>query len=292
MGGGASCPLYPLRAAHLLECRGDGRDRCGQHQAPPVHHRHVARRVHAAAAHQAAQSCNRHHAGAAHRCRLPGRGAQEFRHAIDPRRRRRRSGQGPRRQPRLQVGHPGIARRPRGRDDRRRARGKSAPRRPRHRHGGKAVGQADPPRCDRHQTLRRAQLLEPNDDQPALLAPGLRNGSPRACTTRGDHGRAGGLPASGRRRAEPRHQAGLCPGGLRSHAGHAGGARREELAAWTGAQGLPQAHQFRAAGGAAATRHARAARQRGPAAAQRASRPAQREAAGRPARLVSCRQRG
>jgi lysophospholipid acyltransferase (LPLAT)-like uncharacterized protein len=28
--------------------------------------------------------------------------------------------------------------------------------------------------CDRHQAVRRAQLVEPNDDQPALLAPGLR----------------------------------------------------------------------------------------------------------------------
>ena len=34
---------------------------------------------------------------------------------------------------------------------------KGAPRRPRHRHGGKAVGQADPAGCDRHQALRRAQ---------------------------------------------------------------------------------------------------------------------------------------
>ena len=195
-----------------------------------------------------------------------GEALKQIRHAIDPRRRCRGSGQGSRRQPCLQVGHPGLARRPRGRDDRRCAWRKSAPRRPRHRHGGKAVGQADPARCHRHQALRRAQLVEPDDDQPALLAPGLRRGSSRACAARGDHGGAGGLPAGGRRRAEHRYRDGLCPGGLRSDAGHARRAACRHHRAGQAPQGLSRPHQPGAAGGAAAARPARAARQGGAAA--------------------------
>ena len=57
--------------------------------APPLHRRHVARPVHAAAAHQAALPSGRRHAGAAPRCRAAGRGAQALRHAAHPRRRRR-----------------------------------------------------------------------------------------------------------------------------------------------------------------------------------------------------------
>ena len=178
-GGGHARPLHPLCAPHLARHPGDGRDRRGQHPASSVHRRHVAWRVHAAAAHQAARQADRHHAGAALRRRVPGRGAQALRHAVDPRRRRRRPQQGPRRHPRLQVGHPGAARRSRGGDDGGRAGRTGAQGRARHRHGARSNrARRDPAGRHRHHAIPRAQHLEPDEDQPAPLEPGLCRRAP------------------------------------------------------------------------------------------------------------------
>ncbi len=205
---------------------------------PSLHRRNVARRVHAAAAHQAGQQADRHHAGAALRRRVPGRGAQALRHAADPRRRRRRPQQGPRRRPRLPVGHPGAARRPRGGHDGGRAGRAGAQGGPRHRHGGQAIGTRDPSRSHRHATIPRAQHLEPDEDQPAALEPGLRRGAPRARAARGDAGGARGVPAGGRGQPEPGHPAGLRPRRRRFEPRRSGRRGRQEHQARTVAQDL------------------------------------------------------
>ena len=138
-----------------------------------------------------------------------GPDAQAFRHAADPRRRRRLPRQGPRRHPRLPRRRAVAARWPHGGHDGRRAGRRGAACGTWHRHGGAPVGAADPAGRHRHLALPLLQHLEPDDAQPALLGDGLCRRSARHRAARCRSRAARGLPAGGRGRAQHRNRSRL-----------------------------------------------------------------------------------
>ena len=279
--------LHPFRRRHVPPDRGDDRAVRGARAPPPLHRRHVARPVPAAAAGRASRVRGRRDAGAAPRCRADGGGAAQVRHAADQGRRRRRAAQGPGRRARLPRRRPGPARGPQRGDDGGRAGRRGQARRARHRHDRAPVRPAGGAAGDRHLALLGAEHVEPHDRQSAVVESGLRGGRGRVRAARGQRRRAGGLPAGRRGVAEHGHGAGLRPCRRRPCARHArlgGGPRRA-------AQGLPGAHLARPPAGAPAPATARAPGQGGCGTPPRAAGPAQRAQACGAARLVSCGER-
>ena len=212
-----------VRAPRGRRAEMDGADRRRQLKHHPVHRRHVARPVHAAAAHQAARSSRstscwrgtatpaflgealKHFdmqlirgAGAAGRGKDRG-GSHAYTAAVQALREGRAVA--------MTADVPGGQARRAG---------------PRHRHGGAPVGQADPARRDRHHALHRAQHLEPDDDQPALFGPGLRRRPARAaCRARRAPRSSSAIAQAVEDGSEQGDRAGLRPRRRRPDARHA-----------------------------------------------------------------------